>query len=151
MKKKVREWVKRYLPAEILSLIATLVAAWAMHHYTGNAVKTALAGTWGGNVVYFGYVILADVLSARREYKLMGYSYTFRDFLKNARSLFIEFGVAELVDTFVIRPFLMYYLPILLNNLSLGIIIAKVAADVTFYIPAIISYEINKKYFRKDK
>ncbi|UYZ59358.1 hypothetical protein [Hymenobacter latericus] len=149
MKQKVKEWLRRYLPAEILSVVATLAcAAWA-HWATGNRITTALAGTWGGNVAYFGYILLIDVLYARRTRHAHGQRYTGRTFLKNLRALFVEFGVAELADSFVIRPALMYTLPAMVGSLSGGILLAKLLADVTFYVPAIISYELSKKRLRK--
>ena len=42
----------------------------------------------------------------------------------------------------------MYYIPIWVGDLSWGVIIAKFAADITFYIPAIVSYELSKKKLR---
>ena len=64
------------------------------------------------------------------------------------RALFVEFGVVELFDTLFIRPMLIYYIPIWVGDLSWGVIIAKFAADITFYIPAILSYELSKKKLR---
>jgi len=69
--------------------------------------------------------------------------------LKNIRALLAEFGLAELVDSLLIRPALMYYLPILTGSMMGGSMLAKFAADITFYIPAIISYELSKSRFRK--
>ena len=64
-------------------------------------------------------------------------------------ALLLEFGVAEALDSLLVRPCLMYYLPRLLGHFSWGIITAKFVADLTFYIPAIIFYEWSKKRFRK--
>jgi len=40
----------------------------------------------------------------------------------------------------------MYIFPILIQNYSIGIIVGKIVADVVFYIPTIIAYELRKKY-----
>ncbi len=146
MKQKIREWVWRYLPAEILSVIITLLAAGITYRLTCNYITTAFAGTWGGNISYFGYILISDIIQTRKTCHFIGLEYTKRNFLENLKELALEFGIAEVIDSFFIRPALMYYLPILLGNLSLGIFIAKIAADVTFYIPAIISYELRKKH-----
>jgi hypothetical protein len=42
----------------------------------------------------------------------------------------------------------MYYIPIWLNDIFLGVILAKFAADITFYVPAIIAFELTKKKLR---
>jgi hypothetical protein len=150
MKQKIREWIWRYLPAEILSVIITLLSAGFTYQLTGNYITTALAGTWGGNIAYFGYILISDIIQTKKKCHIAGKQYDKRNFLLNLKELALEFGIAEVIDSFFIRPALMYYLPILLGNLSLGIFIAKIAADVTFYIPAIISYELRKKHLNKN-
>ena len=42
----------------------------------------------------------------------------------------------------------MYYLPLWLGHFAGGVLLAKLLADVTFYIPAILSYELSKKRLR---
>jgi hypothetical protein len=108
----------------------------------------AIAGTWAGNFGYFGTILLNDIIITKRDLNSKNKKYTIQTFLKNLRALFVEFGIAEVFDSLIIRPLLMYYIPIWLNNVSLGVIIAKFTADITFYIPAIISYEMSKKKFR---
>ncbi|WP_051360059.1 hypothetical protein [Adhaeribacter aquaticus] len=149
MQAKVKEWLKRYLPAELLSIISTLTAAWLAHHITQNGLTTALAGTWGGNLGYFGYILVADVLATKRMLYEQGRLYSTKTLLKNLRALVLEFGLAEVADSFFIRPFLMFFLPIYFENLTWGVLLAKFIADITFYIPAIISYELSKNKFRK--
>lgn len=148
MKRKLREWLRRYLPAEILSLLATLAGAGLALHLTGSRVTAALVGTWAGNVLYFGTILLQDVRLARRQRRAAGLGYGRRTFGKNVRALLVEFGPAELADSFVIRPALMYYLPLWLGHFAGGVLLAKLLADVTFYVPAIISYELSKKRLR---
>jgi hypothetical protein len=151
MPPKLKEWARRYLPAEALSLAATVGAATLTFRATQNGVSTALAATWAGNVAFFGYILLLDVRQARRARQAAGQPYTLATFGRNVRALLVEFGVAEVADSFLIRPALMYYVPRWLGSLSGGIVLAKFAADVTFYIPAIIGYELSKKRLRDFK
>lgn len=149
MKQKIKEWIKRYLPAEIISIIATLVSSLLAFNLSQNHLTTALVGTWAGNIGYFGTILLTDVFNTNKSLALKGRSYSLNTLSKNLRALFVEFGIAELIDSLFIRPTLMYYLPIWVNDISLGVIIAKFAADITFYVPAIISYELSKKKLRR--
>ena len=148
MKPRIREWLRRYLPAESLSLLATLGAAAAVWATAGSRTGAALVGTWAGNVAYFGWIVAADVWRTRRALHQQGRPYSRRVFLRIIRALVVEFGVAELADSFLIRPALLYYLPLWLGNFALGVVLAKFAADVTFYVPAIIGYELSKKRLR---
>ena len=146
---RVREWLLRYGPAELLSLLATLGGAAATARAGGNGVAVALAATWAGNLAYFGLILAQDVWRTRRELHAQGRAYTLGTFGRNVRALVIEFGPAEALDSLLIRPALMYWLPRWLHSVPQGILAAKFAADITFYIPAIISYELSKRKLRK--
>lgn len=148
VKHKLREWAWRYLPAELCSLIVTMIVAIMVFRITQSNLTTALVGTWIGSGVYFGYILLMDIRLARRERQANGHRYTFMTFMQNLRALFVEFGVAELVDLLVIRPALMFYFPIFFGSLALGTLVAKLTADLTFYVPAIIGYEFSKRWLR---
>lgn len=148
MKQKVIEWVKRYLPAEIISIIVTLISSVLTYKFTRSNLTTALVGTWVGNIGYFGTILVTDIYTTNRELISKQKRYTIRTLGLNLRALFVEFGLAEVVDSLLVRPTLMYYLPIWVNDISLGVILAKFAADITFYVPAIIAYELSKKKLR---
>lgn len=148
MKQKAKEWIKRYLPAEIISIVVTLISSVLTFKITQNNLTTALVGTWVGNIGYFGTILLTDVFKANRDLALKNKPYTLKTFGLNVRALFVEFGIAEFFDSIFVRPTLMYYFPIWVNDISLGVILAKFAADITFYVPAIIAYELSKKKLR---
>lgn len=81
--------------------------------------------------------------------RAQGRRYTAGTLGRNIRALVVEFGVAEVFDSLFIRPALLYWLPRWLHSVPLGVLAAKLAADVTFYIPTIISYELSKQRLRK--
>jgi len=149
MRSRAKEWLKRYLFAEILSSALTIAAALLAYRFTNNRVATAIIATWAGNISYFGYILYKDIAHTRKSLSASGKAYTLYTFGKNVRALAVEFGPAELLDSFVVRPVLMYYLPVLVGSLAIGTILAKFSADITFYLPAIISYELSKEKFRK--
>ncbi len=43
----------------------------------------------------------------------------------------------------------MYYLPVWCGNLLAGSVLAKFMADITFYFPAIIGYELTKSWLQE--
>ena len=139
MKQKLREWLWRYLPAEIAGTITALASAFVAYQLFKNEVITAYAGAWGENIGYYSVIFLREFLKENGA--------SFKNFVKIVRNVFVEFGVAELIDSFVLRPLFMFIFPQLLNNYPVGILVGKIAADITFYIPAILGYEVRKKYF----
>lgn len=111
-----------------------------LHTLTHNAIGTALGGTWGENIAYYSFIIFRDFKRRPRK--------NFSEFWKISRNLLIEFGPAEFLDSFFIRPTAMYFFPKLLNNIALGLVAGKLSADFIFYIPTILGYEFRKKYFK---
>ncbi len=67
MKIKVNEWLKRYFPAEIVSMILTIVSAELAFYFTQNNIATALIATLIGNTVYFSCILLSDIQSTRKQ------------------------------------------------------------------------------------
>src|SRR5687767_6950649 len=118
MHPKLKEWLKRYLPAEILSILATLLGAWLGFELTRNNLAAALTATWAGNLAYFGYIIAADIRQTNLICKAQNQPYTVKNLLIDLRALVVEFGVAEIADSFFIRPALLYYLPQVTGNLT---------------------------------
>lgn len=149
MKRKFAEWARRYVPAEIVSIVTTLLSAWLAYRSGGSPLLIALVSTWGGNVGYYGYILLADILRSVKAHRRSGKRYTMASAAIDFRSLIVEFGMGEIVDSLFIRPAIMYYVPQLIPGFAAGILVAKLIADVFFYIPTIIGYEMNKKWLKK--
>ncbi|MGQ0672513.1 MAG: hypothetical protein ACT4N2_06475 [Hyphomicrobium sp.] len=141
--KKLKEWTRRYLPSEIIATATTLSGAYGASLVTDNAVAIAYAGTWGENVGYYS-------AAAIREMRAQNLDETTRRRRPLAKlkcaacNLMLEFGAAEMIDTFVSRPFFMVLGPSLTGHLGAGIVAGKIAADIVFYAIAIICYELRK-------
>ncbi|HNT29405.1 MAG TPA: hypothetical protein PKL83_00455 [bacterium] len=146
VKDKIKEWVKRYAPAEVVAICTALLGAGLFHLLFRNSITTALAGTWGENLGYYSVIIWQDTRRQSRDRRATGERYRAQDVLLLIRNLVIEFGPGEYLDSFIIRPGCMYLFPRLTGNVMLGIAIGKIVADVIFYIPTIIAYEVRKKY-----
>ena len=57
------------------------------------------------------------------------------------RSVAVEFGPAELIDSLAVRPVAFYIGPLIFHNTIAGWILAKLVSDLAFYRFAIVSYE----------
>ena len=99
MKEKIIEWAKRYMPAGIISSTATILSSVFTYKITQNHLTTALVGTWVGNIVYFGYMLLVDIYNTHKELLKKGIKYSFTTFTLNIRALVVEFGFSEVVDS----------------------------------------------------
>ena len=144
MKTKLREWLKRYLAAEIVGTIAVLVGSALGYWLCDSKVVVAYIATVSELVGYYGVIIYRDIRNSRRQG-----DYNTRKFLVDIRKIICEFGVAEYLDTFVLRPFFLLTMPVLCNNFAVGTIVGKLCADITFYIPAIAARELQNHLERR--
>ncbi len=136
-RRRVREWIGRYLVAEICGLAAALAAALAAVAIVPDRLAVvAYASSLGETIgFYAGYLITRylreDVNgSARRRLAVI------------LAAAVVEFGPAELLDTLLIRPAAMFAGVWATGHVIGGVLIGKVAADLIFYGLAITSYEM---------
>jgi len=146
LKKKILEWIKRYLLADVLSTVLSLGTAWLIMEQSGDRVLAAFVGSAVASVVFYFTVAFSDVRKSIKQYKIDNERYKIKSFLIDFRNLIIEFGPAELLDVLAVRPFFMYLIPKLTGDFLLGTFIGKMIADVIFFIPVIIMFELRKKH-----
>jgi hypothetical protein len=137
MRQRAGVWLRRYVPAEVASLVAALVAAQLVWSLTGSAAGAAVAGAWGETAVYYVTMLLRELATTRGA------------LLVTVRELVLEFGVAEALDTLLVRPALMYAAGQLVADLRLGILLGKLVSDVFFYVPTIAAYELRQRYLAR--
>ncbi len=146
MNKKIKEWIKRYLLADILSTIFSLFTAWLIMELTEDRVMAAFIGSAVASITFYGIVAFNDVRKSIKQHRNSGTKYEFKSFFIDFKNLIVEFGPAEILDVLAVRPFFMYLMPKLTGEFLLGTFIGKMIADVVFFIPAIIMFEVRKKH-----
>ena len=141
-RQKLMEWLRRYLPNELAGWAGELGAAGATYYLTGSYAAAVVAGTIGASV---GYYATAYANGFRWSYAaLAGRSWPMRVLVANVltiRSIAVEFGPAEAIDSIVIRPIMLYVFPFVIGNTAVGFVVGSIVADVAFYVMAIFSYE----------
>ena len=141
-RQKLMEWVRRYLPCEIAGTVGELGGAAVAYLLTGSVAAAAIAATVGASVGYYAAAYISAVRWAYRERSHRGWAA--RILVANLfalRSVAIEFGPAELVDSIAIRPLAYYLGPVMFDNVVAGWIFGKFVSDIGFYVLAVFSYE----------
>ncbi len=123
-------WLRRYAPAEVAALLGAVLAAGAVERF-GLPAATAYAGVLGEGIAFYAVLFVRDL---RRRHAV----------LPTLRALLVEFGPAELLDTTLIRPGAMYLGPLLIGQVTAGVVAGKLAADAVFYTLAIVGYEAHR-------
>jgi hypothetical protein len=138
-------WIVRYLPAEIVGTAAMVMAGLAVTIWTDAPALIALAAL-AGEIVGF-YIVLAITIYAEQAAIEPGRRRALgRTFLL----LVAEFGAAELLDTFLIRPVALVVGVWLLPDPMWGLLAGKVFADVIFYAIAAGAFTVTAKTGLRD-
>lgn len=137
---RIRRWLKRYGPSELLGTIVTVGAATAVHSFTGSAVAAGFIGTLCEVLVYYGVMILRETIREAYEAGKRGAPYGTAQVTTVMRNILLEFGIAEALDSGVIRPFCLS-VGLRLVGGQWGALAGKLAADLVFYGPVLAAYE----------
>ena len=138
-------WIVRYLPAEIVGTAAMIIAGLAVTIWTDAPALIAIAALLG-EIVGF-YIVLAITIFIEQQ----AVSPNWRRALGRTFLLLIaEFGVAELLDTLLIRPAALMAGVWLLPDPMWGLLAGKVFADVIFYAIAAGAFTITAKTGLRD-
>jgi hypothetical protein len=141
-KSKLREWVRRYLPCEIAGTVGELGGAAIAYFVTGSLAAAAITATIGASVGYYATAYISAVRWTYRDHADRPWpSRVLVSNLLALRSVAVEFGPAELVDSIAVRPVAFYAGPLIFDNMAGGWIFGKLVSDVAFYLLAIVSYE----------
>jgi hypothetical protein len=140
---KGAEWLKRYGVAEVAGLCTALAGSFAARALTGNDIAAAYGGAMGENLGYYGVIVGREVVHDRQAAFLAGRGYGLAGAARTARNLVFEFGIAEVLDSGMLRPLAMG-LGVRFFGRGVGIVVGKFAADLTFYIPVICAYEMRR-------
>ena len=142
-RQKLLEWLRRYGPAEVMGTLTALVGSFAAFRWTGSEVAAAYGGALGENVGFYGTMLLREFRLDARSARAAGTRYGARAAAVTGAKLLLEFGPAELLDSLIVRPLTMGLATRWLGRAA-GVIAGKLVADVTFYVPVIVSYELRQ-------
>jgi hypothetical protein len=135
------EWLLRYGPAEVAATLTTVLVVQALDRATGSAALAAYAGALGDGLVFYGVLFLREWLVQQRKRARVATGRAPTS-LYVAREMFLEFGAAEMLDLFVIRPFCLGAGLRLLGD-ALGPLAGKLTADVMFYAQVLTVRELR--------
>jgi len=138
-------WVVRYLPAEIVGTAAMIMAGLGVTIWTDSPALIAIAALLG-EIVGF-YLVLAITIYLEQQSVSADWR---RAIVRTFLLLVAEFGVAELLDTLLIRPAALVVGVWLLPDPIWGLLAGKVFADVIFYAIAAGAFTLTAKTGLRD-
>jgi ornithine decarboxylase len=144
--RRVGFWIRRYLPSEVAGTATALLAAGLAYGASGSLLVAAIAGTIGENLGFYG---VAGARNFAEQWRLSSGDAAQRRRSSLARTAWlsaVEFGPAELVDTLVVRPLLLWIAPLVIGVPLAGWVIGKVGADLVLYGVAGVGYVVGRRW-----
>jgi len=142
-KSNFKEWFDRYKYAEIAATSAALASSQFSRIFDG--LTTAYLITFSEYLAFYGVILFMAYKKLVETNRSLDKKIPLKEIVFLIRNLLLEFGYPAMLDLFIIRPFFMYWMPILTGNYFMGIILGKIAADSIFYGLAIVNYELIKR------
>ena len=143
LKSHLLEWAARYVPPELGGITGTLVGGLLVFRSHATPEALGVGGTIGELVGFYSVVIGREFWGIRAELN-------WRIGWLTARNLILEFGVAEALDSLILRPLLIDFSERYTGRPVLSLLAGKLLTDIAFYLMAITAYEWQKrKGYRK--
>jgi hypothetical protein len=112
--------------------IATTYAGFHLaSHFTGSLGFASFGASIGENLGFYGWMLVRD------------WQQSAKGLTSVIRNLLVEFGFAEVLDSFALRP-LATFVSVTLFGQMTGVLTGKLAADLAFYLIAITMFERGK-------
>jgi hypothetical protein len=138
-KNQFKKWFDRYKYAELAAITATLLAT--QFHYVFDAVTTAYLITVSEYIAYYSVIVTRDYVQETQKASLENKKRKSKISVKVFKNVLLEFGYPALLDLALVRPYCMFWLPILTGNVVIGTAAGKICADLVFYFFTIVNYE----------
>ena len=142
-KSNFKEWFDRYKYAELSATSAALASSQFSRIFDG--LTTAYLITFAEYFAFYGVILFMAYKKLVETNRSLDKRPPSKEMLLLIQNLVLEFGYPAVLDLFFIRPFCMYWMPIVTGNYFMGIILGKITADSIFYGLAIVNYELIKR------
>lgn len=143
---KLREWGRRYLLAEVVGTLCALAAALGVYAETRSLASAALAASLAETAGFYGTILRQTLPPLYRLHAGLGGVRRIWLTVRRGVAEASDFVVAELTDTLMLRPGLIYLAASWTgSNVAAGLLVGKLLADAGFYAVVIPSYELRKR------
>jgi hypothetical protein len=130
--------LRRYGVAELVELVVVLGCAMTTNAITANSLLIALSA-WGGGAAYYSALLVQEIRSDRHAATTRGAFFGWRGATRTIGNLAVGFSGAELLDSLLVSPALMYLCVEHIANLHLAILLSYLGSAIIFYTIVAVS------------
>jgi hypothetical protein len=135
----VRYWLRRYLPAELVALAVAVGSVTLAAMLTSNELILVAAGVYSGSASYYGVLVAHMYITNRRAHPTVDGHSARQALIGRVRGLMLDFGSAELLDSLLFSPLLLYLCLRALPNHQLAVVLSEFVSTIVFYTTVIVA------------
>lgn len=137
--------VQRYLVAEVVAMLVALGTISVANDLTANSFLLVVASVYGSTVSYYS-VLLVYTFRAERCTPHTKQAFSAIDsLLSTGRTLITDLGSAELLDSLLFSPGLLYLGLHLLPNHQLAVLVSEIGSTAAFYMTVYLIQQIQRR------
>ncbi len=129
----IQPWLRRYLLAESAGLTGAIVSITLANRLTDNALLLMVASLYSGTVAYYSVLFLHRLLAEQPLPLLTNAAHWRNQVVNTVQTVLLEVGSAELLDSLLFSPVLLYCSLHLLPNQQLAVVLSEVLSTLAFY------------------
>ena len=134
----------RYLLAEVVALTVAIVGITLASCLTDNAFILIAASAYSGSVGYYSVLFISTLSAERRDQRTGESSCLCKGLVRTARTLLLELGGAELLDSLLVSPLLLYVCLHMLLNHQLAVVLSELVSTLVFYVAVFMFQRIRQ-------
>jgi hypothetical protein len=139
----LQPWLWPYLLAETMGVSAAVIAITLASNFTSQQILLVTASVYSATVGYYSVLFVHTWIAEQRTHRLLN-AHTPQNSLASAiRTLWLEYGSAELLDSLLFSPLLLYLSLNLLPNPQLAVVVSEVASTVAFYTAVFVIHAVR--------
>lgn len=150
MKNKIVFFFKRYGIAELVSAAISYLFAYIAYILTSDKILISYSGSFGAFIGFYLIIFIRDLKTFPQ-----CENFTKKQIIKRIMiHMVIEFGLSELLDVFIARPFCIYLAQFYLTGFTVSIIAGNIAANIIFFLLSAFMFNYKDlviKFFKNKK
>lgn len=140
----LRHWLHRYLLAELLAVVVAAVCATCADAVSNDQLMIIGASIGGSTTGYYGLIVMHELLHARRASHAGHLRSTRHAGYSTVRTVVMTFGSAELLDSLLFSPVLLYLCIQAVPNLQFAVLLGELASTIAFYTAVIVVHDVRR-------
>ena len=130
----------------LLAVVVAALCATCVDAVSNDQVLIVGASIVGSTTGYYGLFVIREMMHTRRVTQGRHLRSTRRAGYSTVRTVVVDFGSAELLDSFLFSPVLLYLCIQAVPNLQLAVLLGELASTIAFYSVVFVVHAVRRAF-----